>query len=368
MMRFLFSTAVVGSLLVLGVACDKKDSETSERGAAPPPIASSKPGACSSGGGTVSDKASAGFFPRSAGDYCIDPNGETRAYGDKAPENIDKVCTELFDGECETYKSFGLKRVVTLRYIDGKGSPGAVNVYLSQFDSKEGAFAFFAKRVVGDDDPLSITPAPLEAGGFAAMGGGNVNLWRGEYVAELTYTNEVETPDQVRASGNKTLPAIAKPMGDKLPGEKTLPAAAALLPSEHRIKLGINFTLADAMGVKGAGAGAVGYYKDGDKRWRVLAIARPDEEGAKDVMKTFKAVEGAKGMKGQTFDALTLSRRLDDQSPKIAWVVGRSAGKVFAIGDEELALEGDKPAAEAQKVSLSESEKLDKLKVLVESK
>jgi hypothetical protein len=359
------SRLLVVSFLGLALAsCDKKENP-SDRGVAPPPIASSKPGACQSGGGTVSDKASAGFFARSAGDYCIDPNGETRAFGDNAPDNIDKVCTELFDGECEVYKGFGLKRVVTLRYVDGKGSPGAVNVYLSQFGNKEGAFAFFTKRVVADDDPLESAPAKLEAGGLAAMGTGNVNLWRGEYVAELSYTNEVESPEQLKETGKKVLPEIAKPLGDKLPGDKTLPASAQLLPAADQINLGISFSMADAIGVKGAGSGAVGYYKKGDKRWRVLAISRPDEDSAKDVMKTFKSIAGSRAVKGQTFDVLGFERRLDDSSPKIQWLVARSAGKVFGIGDEEHALDTQKPATEAAKVSLSEAEKLEQLKTLV---
>ncbi len=47
------------------------------------------------------------------------------------------------------------------------------------------------------------------------------------------------------------------------------------------------------------------------------------------------------------------------------WVVGRSDGKVFGIGDEEHVLEGDKPATERTKVSLSETEKIEQLKTLV---
>src|SRR5688572_27168320 len=153
----------VGAIL-LAVACNNKDGREEERGAAPPPIASTKPGVCATGGGKVSDAVSASFLPRTAGDYCIDPNGETRAYGENAGGTLDKVCTELFDGECEVYKSYGLKRVVTLRYVDGKGSPGSVNVNSSRFASKEGAYAFFTKRVIADADPLESAPAKLEAG------------------------------------------------------------------------------------------------------------------------------------------------------------------------------------------------------------
>ncbi|MET0793682.1 MAG: DUF6599 family protein, partial [Polyangiaceae bacterium] len=145
-----FAGCAVALLALLGSASSCNKDKPVERGAPPPPIASSKPGACASGGGTVKDAASAAFFPRVAADYCLDPNGEARAFGENAPNSLDAVCTELFDGECEVYKSFGLRRVVTLRYIDGKGSPGAVNVNLSRFATPEGAYGFFTKRVVAD--------------------------------------------------------------------------------------------------------------------------------------------------------------------------------------------------------------------------
>src|SRR4030095_10877604 len=113
--------------------CKKQDKQNDEeRGVAPPPIAASKPGACSGGGGTPTDNVSAAFFPRTVEDYCIDPHGDMRAYGQNAAGTLGDVCTQLFDGECEVYKSYGLERVVTLRYIDGKGSPGTVNINLSR--------------------------------------------------------------------------------------------------------------------------------------------------------------------------------------------------------------------------------------------
>lgn len=350
-------------LFVLLGGCDKKPAEA-EKGAAPPPIESSKPGTCAAGGGTVSDKVSAGMFARTAGDYCVDPNGETRAYGDNAPANIDKVCTELFDGECEVYKSFGLQRVVTLRYVDGKGSPGAVNVNLSRFASKEGAYAFFTKRVVADADPVESAPAPLEAGGAAASGTGIAYVWRGEHVVELSYTNEVEAPEQLKQSASKAIQPIAKAIGEKLGGDKEPPKAVAALPAEARIPLGITFTTTDALGIAGVGAGAVGYYKDGAKRWRVLSLTRADEDAAKDVLKTLKKVEGSKALKGQTFDGLSFERRDDDSSPKITWMLCRKGEQVFGIGDEEYVLSSGMAAAEAEKVSLTETEKIERLKKL----
>src|SRR5689334_10218217 len=116
---------LLSCVVVVACGCSKKETQV-EKGSAPPPIASSKPGVCNSGGGNVADATSASYFPRVASGYCIDPNGETRSYGEAAKGTLETVCTELLDGECEVYKGFGLKRVVTLRYVDGAGSPATV--------------------------------------------------------------------------------------------------------------------------------------------------------------------------------------------------------------------------------------------------
>ena len=81
-------------LVVLGC---KRDDE-GEKGAAPPPVASAKPGVCAAGGGTDTDTASAAFFPRAIDAYCLDPNGDTRAYGEGAKGTLDDVCTQQLDG------------------------------------------------------------------------------------------------------------------------------------------------------------------------------------------------------------------------------------------------------------------------------
>ena len=174
----------------LALGCSKK-AEKVEQGSAPPPIASSKPGACRSGGGSVSDALSSAYFPKVADSYCIDPNGDARTYGEAAKGTLETVCTELLDGECEVYKNYGLKRVVTLRYVDGAGSPGTVNVITSRFGSAEGAYSFFTKRVIADGDPADGTPKELSAGAEGALGTGIAYVWRGELVAELSYANEL---------------------------------------------------------------------------------------------------------------------------------------------------------------------------------
>ncbi|HKO47408.1 MAG TPA: DUF6599 family protein [Polyangiaceae bacterium] len=358
--RSLGRAAILALLACPAVACSKE--RATERGAPPPPIASSKPGACASGGGTVKDSVSAAFFPRLAADYCVDPNSEARAFGENAPNSLDAVCTELFDGECEVYKSYGLKRVVTLRYIDGKGSPGAVNVNLSRFASAEGAYGFFTKRVVADADPAETGPAPLEAGGAAALGSGIAYVWRADMVAELSYTNELEPPDQLKASAQRALPPIAKAMGEVLPGDAHLPKAVSLLPVANRLPMGVSYAAKDLLGIAGTGPGALGFYREGTERYRVFSLTRIDEDSAKDVLKTLRKVDGAKGLKDTGVDAVAFSIRDEESSPLIGWVVGRKGSTVVGVGDEPFVLRG-KPDSQAARIP--EAKKLERVKAIL---
>src|SRR5215471_6807026 len=82
----------------LVVGCNKDKTESQGAPPPPPPSASAAPaGACSSGGGAISDPLSAPFFPRTVGakpaEYCIDPQGDTRTYGEKGKLSMDEVCT-----------------------------------------------------------------------------------------------------------------------------------------------------------------------------------------------------------------------------------------------------------------------------------
>jgi len=321
----------------LALGCSKK-AEKVEQGSAPPPVASSKPGVCASGGGSVSDAASAAYFPKLAGGYCIDPNGDARTYGEAAKGTLETVCTELLDGECEVYKNYGLKRVVTLRYVDGAGSPGSVNVALSRFASAEGAFAFFTKRVIADGDPADGTPKELPAGAEGALGTGIAYVWRGELVAELSYANELETPDQLKATSAKVLPELARQLGDHLPGDVNPLPSVRLLPTERLLPMGISYAHRDVLGVAGLGSGAVGYYQAGSERYRVVGLARADEDSAKDVLGTLKKLPGAKPQKDLGFDAVAFSTREADGAPQAEWLAGRSGSNVIIVGDEPLKL------------------------------
>ncbi len=346
MSRYWCSFSILCALSLLGC---RKDAPR-ERGDAPPPVASSRPGLCSSGGGTVKDAPSVAFFPRSAASYCLDPNGEARSYGKEAKGTIDQVCTELFDGECEVYKSFGLERVVTVRYVDGAGSPGTIVVNLSRFESQRGALGFYSKRVVGDSDPADASTQPLKAGTMAAIGGSIAYVWRGPYVAELSYANENESPDALKASGKSVLPALASAIGESLPGERNPLPEVALLPETNRLPLGVSFESKDLLGIDGVGPGAVGYYKEGEHRYRVLASRKADEASATDVMKTLRKLPGAKELKAPA-GAVSFSSRAGAEGPRVEWLALRQGGVIVAIGDEELVLAGDAKAAAARCLS-----------------
>lgn len=359
------SILVVSFIFAVSPAGCKRDKEP-DRGSAPPPppVVSSLPGACASGGGKVRDPASESYFPRLAGDYCVDPNGEAKTFGEGAQADLDAVC-DLFDGECEVYKNFGLKRVVTVQYVDGKGSPGMVVVTLSRFASPEAAFAFYTKRVVADGDPLEVAPKPLDAGAAAAIGSGMAYVWRGEMVAELRYVHELESPTELRASSAKILPIVARELGQKLPGERGPLEAVQRLPEAHRIASGVVYEYRDLLGVSGAGRGAVGYYQDGPRRYRVFTSLSSDQDSAKDVHETLAKISGARRVKDSPIDALLLELRDGEGEPKQEWIVGRSGTLVVGIGDEPYALgEG----GDASPRLLPRSEKQELLRTVLSGK
>jgi hypothetical protein len=337
------AAAGVSAMVLLGLACSKNDN--ADHGAPlppPPPVETAKPGACADGGGQVADPPSADFFPRSLSGYCIDPEGETRTFGENAKRDMDAVCTTAFDGECAVYAQYGLKRLVALRYVDGSGGAGTVEVYLSRFGDDLGAYGMFTKRVVADSDPAEpTTPKPLEAGGAGALGTGRAYTWKGSYLAELQYNNENETPEALTASSAKILTAVAKDIGARLPGGPRKPAAAERLPKANLVPNGIQFYPKDAPNL-GPTAGAVGFYKDGGKRYRMVAVVREDASRAKETMKTIRARPGWLPVPAVGDEACVVS------TGKGELVVARLGAEVLGVGDEELA-GGQAPAARLSK-------------------
>jgi hypothetical protein len=346
------------------VACSKSEDQP-RRGAPPPPPKTAAPGACASGGGKIADATTAPFFPPVSAGFCLDPNGGEKTFGEGAALPLDHICTDVFDGECEIYKGFGVRRVVEARYVDGGGTPATIDVHLSKFGTTEGAYAMFTKRVVGDGDPAGeSTPRPIEGGGAAALGLGNAYLWRGLYLAEITYNDETAAEAAIKVASDKLLPALVKEMGGKIPGETPLPPAAAALPKDGMIPLGVAFKTKDVLGVSGLGAGAFGYYRAGDKRWRVASIVRADVDQAKDVLGTLAKQPGATKEKGIGEGAVRLMRKEGDGAAE-EWVLARSGKSVIGVGDEARVLRAGMTAEDHAKVTLTKDEKIERLKKIL---
>jgi hypothetical protein len=322
--------------LSASAGCDKPSEET--RGAPPPPpLASAAPGGCAKGGGTVSDPLTAAFFPRAVDTYCVDPQGETRTFGEQGKLDLEAVCTMAFDGECAVYNQFGLKRLVTLRYIDGAGGGGTVDVNLSRFADANGAYGMFTKRVVADGDPLEAsTPKPLSAGAAAAIGTGRAYVWKDVYLAELQYNNEQETPEALTRSSARILAALGKALGNGLPGPDGLPLAVRALPSEERIPSGLSLIPKDALGIPGLGPLAVGYYA-GSARYRLVALNAPDNAKALEAWKLVKSRPGSLPVAGVGDEGVMVSLAAHGAPARQDYVFARKGAWLLGVGDEDRA-------------------------------
>lgn len=350
------------SFSVIAFCTSCKDDKPKPDNVPPPPPASAgvaKAGSCASGGGELTDAVSASFFPKTVSSYCVDPQGEVKTYGEKGKLSMDEVCTTAFDGECEVYKRFGLKRVVSLHYVDGGGKGGSVEVNLSQFADVAGAYGMYTLRVVADRDPDDkSTPKPFAAGAAGAIGTGRAYVWRGQHLAELQYNNEQESPEELAKSSEAILTAVGKEIGSKLPGAMTVPPAAAQLPTANRIANGIVFQPKDILGWSGVGPAAMAFYKEGDRRWRVLSIVKDDAEQAKDAFKTIKAKPGTLPFASTGDEAAHV---VVGTSPKVELLVARKGNVIWGVGDEEYALR----SKEAEKARLTKEEAVAKMKALL---
>jgi hypothetical protein len=351
------------TLVAFATGSCKDDAKNDHPPPPPPPVASTHADLCAGGGGTDTDAISAPFVPRAAGGYCIDPQTEIKTYGDKGKLTMDEVCTTAFDGECEVYKRFGLDRVVVLRYVDGSGAPNSVEVNLSRFAAADGAYAMFTKRVVADGDPAKATVKALAAGAAGATSSSNAYVWRGQYLAELTFVTEDTkmTPQAMAQANEQSTGAIAKEIGARLPGTTDLLPAAAALPGPSRIAMGIAYYPKDALGLTAIGPVAIGYYQDGQRRWRDVAIVRASADDAKEAFRAFKLRPGALPVKGLGDEAVQVVIQEAPDRAKAEYFFVRKGTSVLGVGDEELVLDPATPSEKLAPLKLAKDEKMSKL-------
>jgi hypothetical protein len=237
--------------------------------------------------------------------------------------------------------------------VDGAGGAGTVDVYLSRFADATGAYAMFTKRVIADSDPAEpTTPKPLDAGAAGAIGTGRAYVWKDQYLVELQYNNEQETPEALTQSSARILAAVAKGIGAALPGPLALPAAIEALPKEHRIPNGTQLVPKDALGFAGFGPLAIGYYADGAARYRLTALVGSDETKTKNAWKTLRGRPGALPVAGVGDEGVAVSLTPAAGTPGAVpreYVFARKGTLIVGVGDEEF---GTSPRlAKEQKVA-----------------
>ena len=215
------------------------------------------------------------------------------------------------------------------------------------------------------------TPKPFTAGAAGAIGTGRAYVWRGVHLVELQYNNEQESPDALAKSSDSILRAAGADIGSQLPGPTTLPPAAAALPEANRVPNGIVFQPKDVMGFTGVGPGAIGFYKDGDRRWRTLAVFKDDADQAKDAFKTIKSKPGSLPITGIGDEAAhvviapaSANAANGANATKTELLIARKGSQIWGIGDEEYVLHGK---GADDKARLTKDEATAKMKAVLAS-
>ena len=125
--------------------------------------------------------------------------------------------------------------------------------------------------------------------------------------------------------------------------------------------MGIAYYPKDALGLTAIGPVAVGYYQDGQKRWRDVAIVRSSADDAKEAFRAFKLRPGALPVKGLGDEAVQIVIQEAPDRAKAEYVVARKGTSVLAIGDEELVLDPGTPSDKLAPLKLTRDEKITRL-------
>lgn len=301
-------------------SCDRDE----ERGETPPAPVVLQKGVCEGAA-----RSSVVGLPATVGRFCVDPNADVRRYGALGSSPLGGVCVELFNGECELYKSYGLEAVKTLRYIENGGSPATVNAVVSSFRRSAGAYGFFTRRILGDGLPSQITVKPLPVEGRAVSGVGTAVVWRGKDVVELTYVSEEETPEEIEAHSPQILHPMAVAVADELVGQTEPERAVRFLEALGVDSLGVSVLVEGMMGVSGTGPGAVGYFSGQPMPHRIAIAERRDKAGANDLLGLLRRSGSGQKLKGR--DIIELRHTREGASPE-TWYLRRNDETVLAVG------------------------------------
>lgn len=299
-----------------------------------------------------------GPLPRSLGAFCLDSYARVRAFGAGAPQPLERGCEQVLALACGDGRAEGLEHLAAFRYTDAGGGSAALDVSAARFGTADAAYAFFTERLLGDGDPAELDAQLIDAPGVAVRLGRRVSGWLGRYVVTLSLVDTAAASRELDGAAAASLPGLGRRLMLALPPAPALPIAVQKLPAEHRLPLGTRLVLGDVLGVSGMGAGAIGHYRDGDKRWRVLAVVRADSDSAHDVFGTLARSPSARALFDAPLGALAFTERRLPSEPNVTWVVGQRHEVIYGVGDEAAALPELLSAEREAAVKLAPAEKL----------
>src|SRR5262249_27086 len=113
---------------------------------------------------------------------------------------------------------------------------------------------------------------------------------------------------------------------------------------------------------------AIGFYKEGDRRWRVLSIIKDDADQAKDAFKTIKSKPGTLPIPNLGDEAahvvVPTTGEGQGPAPKVEMLVARKGQVGGGVGDEEYALRAA-TGADGEKARQTKDEAVAKMKPLL---
>jgi hypothetical protein len=307
------------------------------------------PGPCKTPGSLAPDSDVAAWFPVSIGSHCLDPLADVRRYGGKGEPPLAGACAAL-GVECETPVRLGLTRIVSVRYVGVKEELGRIGASVWSFGDPETALAYLTGRVAVDTE-LARSPVLLEGGAGGVLVGTGAALVRGAAVALFELEDERSTLAERSKRAAGVLPALARAVGERLPGSTRFPRAVELLPPEGRSLLTLRYEAFDLFGIAGVGRGARTHYDTPGGAEDLVALVRADEDAADDVMVTLRKVDGARRIKQAPYGAVRLRHEEGTKEP-MDWVFGRKGTIVIGVGAPVVVLPKKKGAPKPPDKSL----------------
>lgn len=356
-------------LIALLVSCKNADSgvrtEPRFRGAVSS-TAMVNSGVCAAQSRSTDDTANA--LPSRVADYCVNPHADPRRYGVAGALPLRDGCSDLFGERCGEHQSHGLQSIVAQGYLSAHEAGLAVQVHLLQFEEAAGALASFAEVTIGDSEPTRTGLIQFSACDRAAIGAEVAFAVQSRFVVEVRYQDERHIADQVKRDAQRVLPPFVRTLCEKLSsGASKLPPALIGLPEAERVPLGERYVVQDVLGIAGSGPGAIGYYRRGSQRWRVLSIHYDDADAAKDAALTLRKSAGWMPHKQTPYDSFKLTFAVPDTGLSIEWVITQQLNRVWGVGDEVEVLDPSLSDAALAQRRLSYVEKLEQLGKLLHS-